>query len=138
MKNLLGDFSAKVGREEIFKPTIGNEILHEISNVNGVRVVIFGTSEDITVKSTLFPHHNIHKFIWTSPGGKMHNQIDHIFIDRRRHSSVIMSSHSGQQCDTDQYVVTAEVTRVSCAARLNSLNLRKWFTLILRVAVLHE
>jgi hypothetical protein len=25
MKILLGDFSAKVGREDIFKPTIGNE-----------------------------------------------------------------------------------------------------------------
>jgi exonuclease III len=39
MKILLGDFNAKVGMEDIFKPTIGNESLHEISNVNGVRVV---------------------------------------------------------------------------------------------------
>jgi hypothetical protein len=34
MKNMLGDFSAKVDREDIFKPTIGNESLHEISNDN--------------------------------------------------------------------------------------------------------
>jgi hypothetical protein len=33
---LLGDFNAKVGREDIFKPTIGNESSHEISNDNGV------------------------------------------------------------------------------------------------------
>jgi hypothetical protein len=26
MKILLGDFNAKVGREDIFKPTIGNEV----------------------------------------------------------------------------------------------------------------
>jgi hypothetical protein len=32
MKILLGDFNVKVGREGIFKPTIGNESLHEISN----------------------------------------------------------------------------------------------------------
>jgi hypothetical protein len=25
MKNLLGDFNAKVGKENIFKPTVGNE-----------------------------------------------------------------------------------------------------------------
>jgi hypothetical protein len=32
IKFLSGDFSAKVGGEEILKPTIGNESLHEISN----------------------------------------------------------------------------------------------------------
>jgi hypothetical protein len=41
MKILLGDYNAKVGREDIFKPTIGNESLHEISNDNGVRLVNF-------------------------------------------------------------------------------------------------
>jgi exonuclease III len=34
MKILLGDFNDKVGREDIFKPTIWNESLHEISNEN--------------------------------------------------------------------------------------------------------
>jgi hypothetical protein len=32
----LGDFNAKVDTEDIFKPTIWNESLHEISNDNGV------------------------------------------------------------------------------------------------------
>jgi hypothetical protein len=70
MKSLLGDFSAKVGREVIFKPTIGNESLHEISNDNGVRVVNFATSKNLIVKSTVFSHRNIHKFTWMSPDGK--------------------------------------------------------------------
>jgi exonuclease III len=39
MKILLGDFNAKVRRKDIFKPTIGNESLHQISNDNEVRVV---------------------------------------------------------------------------------------------------
>jgi hypothetical protein len=39
MKIRIRDFNAKVGREDIFKPTIGNERLHEINNENGVRVV---------------------------------------------------------------------------------------------------
>jgi hypothetical protein len=89
MKILLGDFNAKVGREDIFKPTIGNKSLHAISNNNGVRVVNFATSKNLTVKSTRFPHRNIHKFIWTSPDGRTHNKIDHIVIDRRRHSSIL-------------------------------------------------
>jgi exonuclease III len=36
IKILLGVFNAKVGREDIFKPTIGNESLLETSNDNGV------------------------------------------------------------------------------------------------------
>jgi hypothetical protein len=62
MENLLGDFSAKIGREDIFKPTTGNEILHEIINDNGIRLVNFVTSNNLTVKSTMFPHRNIHKY----------------------------------------------------------------------------
>jgi hypothetical protein len=55
MKILLGDFNAKVDREDIFKPTIGNESSHEISNDSGVRVVNFATSKNLVVKSTVFP-----------------------------------------------------------------------------------
>jgi hypothetical protein len=60
MKILLGDFNAKVGREDIFKPTNINESLHETSNDNGIRVVNFAISKNLTVKSTMFPHRNIH------------------------------------------------------------------------------
>jgi hypothetical protein len=81
MKILVGDFNAKVGREDIFKPIIGNESLHETSNDNGVRVVNFATSKNL-VKSTTFPHHNIHKDTWTSDG-VTHNQTDHVLIDKR-------------------------------------------------------
>jgi hypothetical protein len=53
---LLKDFSGKVGKEGIYKLTIGNESLHEISNANGVRVVNFDTSKNLAVRSTIFPH----------------------------------------------------------------------------------
>jgi hypothetical protein len=95
---LLGDFNAKVGRENIFKPTIGNESLHEISNDNGVRVVNFATSKNLVVKSAMFPHRKIHKYNWTPPEIDTQNQIDHILIGKRRHSSVL-----------DHYLVVAEV-----------------------------
>jgi exonuclease III len=45
IKIVLGDFNAKVGREDIFKPTTENASLHEINNDNGVRVVNFATSK---------------------------------------------------------------------------------------------
>ncbi|PNF37383.1 hypothetical protein B7P43_G16290 [Cryptotermes secundus] len=88
IKILLGDFNAKVGREDIFKLTIGNESLHEI----------------------MFPHRNIHKFSWISPDGKIHNQIDHILIDRRRHSSILdVRSFTAADCDIDHCLVVAKV-----------------------------
>jgi hypothetical protein len=110
MKSLLRDCNAKVGREDIFKPTIQNESLHEISNDNGVRAVNFATSKNLTVKSMMFPHCNTHKFTWISPDGKMHNHTDHILIDRSWHSSV----HDVQlfriaDCDTDHYLVVPKV-----------------------------
>jgi hypothetical protein len=49
MNILLKDFSAKEGKEDIFKPTIGNENLHEINNDNGARLVNFPTSKNLTV-----------------------------------------------------------------------------------------
>jgi len=62
------------------------------------------------VKSTVLPHLNIHKYTWTSPDGKIHNQIDHVSIDRRWHSSVLdVRSFSGADCDTDPYLVIAKV-----------------------------
>jgi len=43
MNILLGNFNENVGREDNFKPAIGNENVHEISNDNGVTVVNFAT-----------------------------------------------------------------------------------------------
>jgi endonuclease/exonuclease/phosphatase family metal-dependent hydrolase len=110
MKILLGDFNAKVGREDIFKPTIGNASSHEISTDNGVRVVNFATSKNLVVKRTMFPHRSIHKYTWTSPDGKTHNHIDHILINRRRHSSIFdVRFFIGADCDSDHYLVVAKV-----------------------------
>jgi hypothetical protein len=46
MKILVGDFTAKVGREDIFKLIIGNKSLHEVSDDTEVRVVNFATSQN--------------------------------------------------------------------------------------------
>ena len=51
MKILLGDFNAKVGSENIFKHTIGNDSLHKDSNDNGVGIVNFATSKNLVVRA---------------------------------------------------------------------------------------
>jgi endonuclease/exonuclease/phosphatase family metal-dependent hydrolase len=110
MKILLGDFDAKIGTEDIFKPIIGNESLHGASNDNSVRLINFATSKNVIDKSTTYPHCEIHKHAWTSPDGVTHNQIDHVLKDKRRHSNIIdVHSFRGSDCDTDHYPVVAKL-----------------------------
>jgi len=47
-----------------FKPSTRNENLHETTHNNGVRAVDLATSKK-SVKRTMFPNHNIHKYTWT-------------------------------------------------------------------------
>jgi hypothetical protein len=62
MKILRGDFNAKLGRENILKPAIWIESLHQDNNDNGVKIVNFATSKNVLVKSMMVPHRNIHKY----------------------------------------------------------------------------
>jgi hypothetical protein len=104
MKILLGDFNVKVGREDSFKPTVKNENPHEISNDNGVRVIKFVTSKNLFLKSTMLPHHYVHKYIWTSPKRKTQNQIRYVLLDRRGHSSILdAQAFRGADCDIGRY-----------------------------------
>ena len=59
MKILL-DFNVKLGREDILKPTNGNESLHQDSNDNCVRRVECATSNSLVFKRTRFsaPKHS--------------------------------------------------------------------------------
>jgi hypothetical protein len=85
MKILLGDLNAIVGRDDIFKLVTGKGSPHEVSNDNGIRVVNFATSKNITVKSTTLPCCNIHKHTWTSHDGVTHNQIDHVLTEKLKY-----------------------------------------------------
>ena len=108
MKILLGDFNAKVGRENIFKLTIGNESLHQDSNDDGIRNSKLATSKNLVVKSMMFPHQNISR-----PGPLLMgtlNQVDRILIGRRWHSSILdIRIVRRADCDTDHYLVVAKV-----------------------------
>jgi hypothetical protein len=66
----------------------------------------------------MFPYRNIQKFTWTSPDGKTHNQIDHIFINRRRNSSVLdVRSFWAADCDTDHCLVVVKVTERNATSK---------------------
>jgi hypothetical protein len=109
MKIHSGTFNVKVEREDIFKLTIKNASLHQDNKDTSFRIINFVTSTILFVRSTMFPHRNIHKYTWTSPDGKTHNQIDYTSIERRWHSSTLdVRSFRGADCDNDCYLVAAK------------------------------
>jgi hypothetical protein len=67
---VLGDWNAKVGREEIYQGLIDRHSLHLHTNNNGRRLVDLAAAKNMVVSSTCFPHKEIHKQTWRSPGGK--------------------------------------------------------------------
>jgi hypothetical protein len=77
----------------------------------------------------MFPHRNIHNYTWTSPDGKTHNQIDHILVDRRRHSNVLdVRPFRAADCDSDHYLVVTKVIErlaVNFTFHIERFNLKK-------------
>jgi hypothetical protein len=110
-KIFLGDFSAEVDREDIFKATIGNEILHGISNDNGVKVVNFPTSKYLALKKynvpTTLTFLNLLGYLLME---RLNDQIDHILVHKWRHSCVLdIRYFRASDCHTDHYLVVAKV-----------------------------
>ena len=128
IKIILGDMNAKVGKETIFRPTIGTESLHTESNDNGVRLVEFAISKGMTVSSTKFPHKNVHKATWQSPDGITQNQIDHVLIDTRHGSDILdVRSYRGADVDSDHFLVRAKCRQRISVARMERGTRRQRF-----------
>ena len=81
MKLILGDFNSKVGKEDIYKGTIGMHSLYNTTNDNGLRLIMFAASRSSVIRSTCFPHHRIHLQTWISQDEATKNQIDHVYCD---------------------------------------------------------
>jgi len=102
---------AKIGRENVFRPIIGKESLHIVSNDNGTRFISFAMSRDIIISSTYFQRKDIYKQTWVSLDATTKNQIDHVTIDKL-HRSWFKNVRSYRRADgdTDHYFVVATLT----------------------------
>lgn len=117
---LLGDFNAKIGKEDHVRAVAGKQTIHTRTNDNGTRLCDLAAALDMIVSSTKFKHKNAHKITWTWPGGSNMegNQIDHILVKRRRASSIKdVRSFRGANADSDHYLVIAEVKQKTSVAK---------------------
>ncbi|XP_073814500.1 uncharacterized protein [Musca autumnalis] len=127
IKIVLGDFNAKIGKENIFGQTVGKFSLHSETSDNGMRLIDFAAAKNMVVSSTRFKHLDIHKGTWLSPDQRTINQIDHVVIDGRHSSSVLdVRSFRGANIDSDHYLVAAKVrTRLNVANKARTDTTRK-------------
>ena len=106
VKIVIGDMNAQVGREAEYRPVIGPNSLHAVSNDNGQRCVNFAASRGLVVRSTFFPRKDIHKATWRSPDQRTENQIDHVLIDGKFFSDIInVRTYRSANIDSDHYLV---------------------------------
>ncbi|XP_050430865.1 craniofacial development protein 2-like [Adelges cooleyi] len=128
-KVILGDFNAKIGKEAVYRPTIGKDCLHNDTNDNGNKLITFATASNMRISSTMFPHKNIHKQTWISPCGKVRNQIDHVMVDYRIRLSINdVRSMRGSSAVSDHFLIRTKVKfrisaekskRMKCTKKIN-------------------
>ena len=79
----------KLVKKAYTNPSIGNESLHNETNKNGIKMFQFVVSKDLNVRSTKFPHKDIHKETWYSADGRTASQTDQVLISNRFRSAII-------------------------------------------------
>ena len=72
----------------ILTTIILKESLHNETNNDGRKRIQFMISKGLNVRSTTFPHKDVHKETWYSADSMTANQIDHVLISNRFRSAI--------------------------------------------------
>ena len=106
IKLVIGDANAKIGKENIFRPTIGKHSKHESTNENGYFLIDFASEKGMIIKSTHFEKKEIHKGTWRLPNGTDINQIDHVLIEGHDKNLITdVQSYRGPNVNSDHFLV---------------------------------
>ena len=125
---LLGDFNAKIGKENFIASVAGKYTLHEVTSENGKRLGHLAARHNMIIKSTIFEHKQIYKGTWMCPGIDVVNQIDHVVINKRQGSSITdVKSCRGPNCDSDHFLVKVMLKeRLSNALKNQGRKRKRW------------
>ena len=124
----LGDFNAKLGKEQIYKDITRRYSLHEVTNSNGLRLVQYVTTYKLKVLSTWYPRKDIHKGTWKIPGTNDSNQIDHILVSKRWATDIEnVRTYRGANSYSEHFSVGARLKqRIALITRNRTENRERW------------
>ena len=125
---LMGDFSAKVGREDgIWREVMGAFGVGARNN-NGQRLLEFCAEHRLSITNTGFKHKIEHKATWISPDGTARNLIDYIIVNKARRSSVLDTRvFRGCKVPSDHKLVVSKL-RVKLKAHRKPVSYRRYDT----------
>jgi hypothetical protein len=100
-----GNLKAKSRKRRYIESGYRKPSRHLETNNNGQRVIDFGRSKSMIIASTCFPHEDIHKITWTSPGGNTSNWRDQALIETGGASNILdVRSYRGANYDSYRYL----------------------------------
>lgn len=107
---VLGDFNARIGKEDHLRQIAGKETIHEKSNDNGERLWNMAMRTNLIIGSTIYKHPSRHKVTWMAPDRKTYTQIDHVLISKRKRTDLTdVRTYRGANADTDHFLVVAKI-----------------------------
>ena len=102
--NVIGDWNAKVGGQEI--PEVTVKLGLQVQNEAGQRQRKFCQENTPVIANTFFQQHKRQLYISTSPDGQYWNQIDYILCSRRWRSTIQSTqTRLGADCGLDHQLL---------------------------------
>ncbi len=112
---LLGDFNARVGRDQhLWKGTIGKEGIGNI-NTSGVMLLSNCVKHDLIITNTLFRQKNKFKASWRHPRSKQWHLIDYVIVRARdvRDVNNTRTMVGADDCWTDHRLIRSTMWTLS-------------------------
>jgi hypothetical protein len=107
---IVGDFNAKIGKEERNEGVAGKETIHDTTNNNGAKICDLAAATNTFIVSTQYRHKREHKITWMIPGGTEGNQIDHMLISKKWKRIIQdVRTYRGANVDSDHLLVVAKI-----------------------------
>jgi len=114
----LGDFNAKLGKEQTYREINGRHSLHETTSNNGFRLVQYAAINSFEVLSTWYP--------CKIPGTEDTNQTDHILVSKRWATDIEnIRTYRGANSDSDHFLVRARLKQKIAIITRNRMEHRK-------------